>query len=195
MELLKAKVLVINKQWQGYEETDVETALKDMCRGSATGMDTEYFVPVTWAEWLKLPIREGDRAIQSLHGPVRVPTVICKARFEEMPKKRPKWSKKAVGERDGYTCQITGKYTGPQGGNVDHLLAQSRGGRNTFVNTVWTDKKVNTKKADKTLDELGWKLLKTPTEPPEIPMIRLIQPRHDDWKPFLKPKEKVKAVA
>ena len=40
MELLKAKVLVVNKQWQGYEETDVATALCDLCRGAATAIDT-----------------------------------------------------------------------------------------------------------------------------------------------------------
>lgn len=187
MELLKAKVLVINKQWQGYEETDVETALKDMCRGSAVGMDTEYMVPVRWNDWIKLPIREGDRAIRSLHGPVRIPTVIAKIQFAKMPKKRPKWSKRAVGERDGYTCQYTGKYTGPDGGNVDHVESQANGGKNTWENTVWSAKEVNFKKADKTVEEAGLRLLSKPKPPPELPMIRLIQPRHDDWRPFLKP--------
>lgn len=183
LELLKAKVLVINKQWQGYEETDVQTALCDMCRGACTGIDTEHMIPVTWDEWIKLPIREGDRSIHTNRFAVRIPTVICKAKYADMPKRRPKWSKRGIAERDGYICQITG-VPAPDG-NVDHVTPQSRGGRNTWRNTVWTAKKVNTKKADKTLAELGWKLRRTPQEPPEVPMIRLIKPRHPDWNPFL----------
>ena len=56
MELLKAKVLVVNKQWQGYEETDVQTALCDMCRGACTGIDTENMRPVTWDGCLFLSV-------------------------------------------------------------------------------------------------------------------------------------------
>jgi len=184
MELLKAKVLVVNKQWQGYEETDVQTALCDMCRGACTGIDTENMRPVTWEEWLTLPIREGDRLIHAIRFAVRVPTVICKSKYAEMPKRRPKWSKRAIKQRDGGICQITGK-PAPDG-NVDHVLARSRGGRDTFTNTVWTAKAVNAKKADKSLAELGWRLIRQPEAPKEVPMVRLIQPKHPDWRPFLR---------
>jgi 5-methylcytosine-specific restriction endonuclease McrA len=183
MELLTQKVLVINRQWQGYEETDVQTALCDMCRNACTAIDTENMKPVTWAEWLTLPVREGDRAIHTIHGAVRVPTVVCKAQFARMPKKRPKWSKKAVKIRDGGVCQITGK-PAPDG-NVDHVVARSKGGRDEWENTVWTAKDVNTKKADKSLEELGWKLRREPQAPPELPVNRLIRVRHPDWKTFL----------
>jgi len=182
-ELLKQKVLVINKQWQGYEESQVFVALCDLCRGAATAIDTEHMKPVTWAEWLTLPVREGDRAIRTIHGAVRVPTVICKAQFARMPKKRPKWSKKAVKIRDGAVCQITGR-SAPDG-NVDHVTARSKGGKDEWTNTVWTAKDVNTKKGDKSLEELGWSLKRKPLAPPELPVNRLIQARHPDWLAFL----------
>jgi len=184
MDLLKAKVLVINKQWQGYDETDCQTALCDLCRGACTAIDTENMVPVTWEEWIKLPIREGDRSIRTTNFAVRIPTVICKAKYADMPKRRPKWSKRGVAKRDGFICQITGK-PAPDG-NVDHVVARSKGGRDAWRNTVWTDRKVNAKKADKSLSELGWRLLKQPQEPPEVPMVRLIQSKHPDWQPFLR---------
>lgn len=180
---LNAKVLVINKQWQGYEEVAVQTALCDIFRGAATAIDTGNMIPVTWDEWVKLPVREGNRAIQTLHGPVRLPTVICKAKYSEMPKRRPKWSKRGVGKRDKFVCQITGAFA--PDGNVDHVTPRSRGGRDAWTNTVWVDRGVNAKKADKTLSELGWKLLRHPREPGDVPMIRLIQPRHPDWSMFL----------
>jgi len=184
MELLKQKVLVINRQWKGYEVTDVQTALCDICRGACTAIDMESMLPVTWDEWIKLPIREGDRSIRALHFAVRVPTVICKAKYADMPKRRPKWSKRGVAKRDKFVCQITGKYA--PDGNVDHVLAQSKGGRDEWSNTVWTEKKINTKKAAKSLAELGWRLLRKPVAPPEIPMVCLIEPKHVDWQPFLR---------
>jgi 5-methylcytosine-specific restriction endonuclease McrA len=101
-----------------------------------------------------------------------------------MPKRRPKWSKRGVAKRDKFVCQITGKYA--PDGNVDHVLARSKGGRDVWSNTVWTEKNVNTKKADKSLAELGWRLIRKPVEPQEIPMVRLIQPKHADWHPFLR---------
>lgn len=182
-QLLSQKVLVINRQWQGCGETTVQEALCDIVRGAATAIDTENMVPVKWEDWIKLSIREGDNAIRTTKHTVRVPTVVCKAKYASMPKKRPKWSKRGVAARDGYICQITGKYA--PDGNVDHIISRSQGGTNSWSNTVWSDRKVNSKKADKTLDELGWKLIRQPTEPPAVPAVRLIEARHPDWKPFL----------
>jgi hypothetical protein len=185
MELLKNKVLVINRRWIGYEETNVAEALKDICRGASTGIDTSVMRAVTWDEWLKLPIREGDRFIRSLHGPVRVPTVICKAKYADMPKRAPKWSKRGVAKRDKYICQVTGQYA--PDGSVDHLEPRRlrKTNRDTWDNTAWVRKDINRQKADRTLAELGWKLIRQPSAPGEQPMARLIPPRHEDWKPFL----------
>ena len=183
MELLTQKVLVLNRNWGAIDETNVQTALCDCCRGAAVAIDTEHMVAVRWEDWLKLPVREGDRAIRSIHGAVRVPTVICKAQYAKMPKKRPKWSKKGVKQRDKGICQITGQLA--LDGNIDHVKARSKGGKDEWTNTIWTAKHVNTKKADKSLEELGWKLVRLPQAPPELPVNRLIAPRHPDWVLFL----------
>ena len=182
-ELLQQKVLVINRGWQGVDETSVQVALCDLCRGAATAINTEHMIAVRWEDWLKLPVREGDRAIHTTHGAVRVPTVVCKAQYAKMPKKRPKWSKKGVKKRDQGICQITGQ-PAPDG-NVDHVVARSKGGKDEWANTIWTAKAVNTKKADKSLAELGWTLKRKPQAPPELPVNRLIPPRHPDWALFL----------
>jgi hypothetical protein len=41
---------------------------------------------VTWAEWLTLPVREGDNVIGTVKGPVRVPSVLVLAKFDKVPK-------------------------------------------------------------------------------------------------------------
>ena|SRR5436189_4878270 len=46
--------------------------------------------PLTWDEWITLPVRSQDNAVQTLRGPIRVPTVVVAVNFARVPKKRPK---------------------------------------------------------------------------------------------------------
>ena len=82
-----------------------------------------------------------------------------------------------------HVCQVTGEYA--PDGNVDHLHARKHGGRDTWQNTVWMKRNLNTLKKDKSLQDMGWKLRRRPQAPPTVPMIRLITPKHADWRPFL----------
>jgi 5-methylcytosine-specific restriction endonuclease McrA len=184
MKLLSDKVLVINKSWQAIAETSVQEALCDCCAGKATAIDTDTMTAVKWNEWLQLPIREGDRFIRSLRGPVRVPTVVGKFSYAKMPKRRPKLDNSGIASRDKRICQYTGEYA--PDGTVDHVIALSRGGKKkSWTNMVWSKKDVNFKKGSKTLQELGWKLIKSPVEPKPLPACHSIQPRFDDWRLFL----------
>jgi hypothetical protein len=83
-----------------------------MAAGNATALDIHDggdMRPVTWEDWLKLEVREGDNSIGTVHGPVRVPSVLVLARFDKVPKRRPKFCAKAIWERDGGMCQYTGR--------------------------------------------------------------------------------------
>lgn len=71
--------------------------------------------------------------------------------------------------RDQYTCQYCGRHesqlTAREELNRDHVLPQSRGGKNTWDNCVTSCTTCNSKKADRTPSEAGMKLRKVPTEP------------------------------
>jgi len=183
MSVLNQKVLVINKGWQAVGERDVATTMCDMMRGAVTAIDMEFMAPVKWDDWLKLSIRDGDQFLRTIHGPVRVPTVVCASTYAGMPKKRPRFNSKNVGRRDQFVCAYTGKHD-PQG-NVDHVVPRSRGGANTWDNTVWSSREVNSKKADRTPQEAGLKLRKKPQAPKALPVCRLIQVAHPDWEMFI----------
>jgi 5-methylcytosine-specific restriction endonuclease McrA len=184
MNVLNDKVLVINRGWQACDETSVAEALADMCSGKATGLDTATMTAVKWDAWLKLPIREGDRLIRSIRGPVRVPTVVGKFSYAEMPKRRPKLDNAGIAARDRRICQYTGEYA--PDGSVDHVVALSKGGsKKSWTNMVWSKREVNAKKGNRTLQELGWKLLKKPVEPKPKPACYSILPKFDDWRLFL----------
>jgi len=184
MELLTQKVLVLNRSWLPIEETTVSTALCDMCRGAATGIDTEFMVAVPWAKWLALAVRDGDRSIRAIRGAIRVPTVICKSQYADMPKRSPKLGRRGIGERDRRVCQYTGVHA--PDGTLDHVVPRSRGGRDTWENLVWSAKDVNHQKRDRTPEEAGLRLLRRPFKPERVPAWMQIKPVHPDWELFLK---------
>ena len=78
-----------------------------------------------------------------MQGQVRVPTVLVLARFDRVPKRRPKFCAKAIWERDGGVCQYTGKQLRPGEGNIDHVVPLSRGGGSSWENCVLADRKVD----------------------------------------------------
>jgi 5-methylcytosine-specific restriction endonuclease McrA len=189
--LNKATVLVLNRNWQAINIRTPQDAFCQMATGVATGLEVageEHIRPVTWAEWLTLPIREQDQAVHTVRGAIRVPTVIVLASFAKVPKKRPKLCARTIRERDGNRCQYTGVILRPEEGNIDHVVPRSRGGRDAWENCVWSSKTVNSRKGNRLPHEAGLKLLKQPVAIREMPVTALIRNSHGipDWEPFVK---------
>jgi 5-methylcytosine-specific restriction endonuclease McrA len=189
--LNKATVLVLNRNWQAINIRTPQDAFCQMATGVATGLEVagqEHIRPVTWAEWLTLPIREQDQIVHTVRGVIRVPTVIVLASFAKVPKKRPKLCARTIRERDGNRCQYTGVMLRPEEGNIDHVVPRSRGGRDAWENCVWSSKSVNSQKGNRLPHEAGLKLLKQPVAVREMPVTALIRNTHGilDWEPFVK---------
>lgn len=189
--LNKSVVLVLNKNWQAINVRTPAEAFCQLASNVATALDIDgdqHIRPVTWAEWITLPIREGDHAVQTVRGAIRVPTVIVALNYARVPKKRPKLCAKSIRERDGNRCQYTGKVLRPDEGSLDHVLPRSRGGQDAWENLVWSDKAINARKADRLPHEAGLKLLSVPRAPKELPVSALIRNPHGfaDWKHFVK---------
>ncbi len=73
-------------------------------------------------------------------------------------------NKRNVFLRDNYTCQYCGCEK-PDFLTLDHVMPQSRGGRNTWENLVCACRDCNFKKGNRTPEEAMMPLLKKPTEP------------------------------
>ncbi len=73
----------------------------------------------------------------------------------------PKWSKAGVLRRDGYTCAFCTK----KASTIDHVLPRSKGGLNTWKNTVAACSPCNNKKRDRTPEEAGMPLMFAPKVP------------------------------
>lgn len=143
--------------------------------------------PVTWDEWITLPIRPQDQAVRTVRGAIRVPTVIVAVNYARVPRKRPKFCTRSIQERDGNRCQYTGRLLRAEEGSIDHVVPRSRGGANSWENCVWASKEINARKGNRLPQEAGLKLLAAPRVPKELPVWALIRDSHqiDDWQLFL----------
>lgn len=188
--LTKTTVLILNRNWQAIGVKTPMEAFSMIAAGSATALDIAAdgsIRPVTWKEWLTLPVREGDNAIGTVSGSIRVPSVLVLARYDRVPKKRPKFGVRGIWERDGGVCQYTGRKLRPHEGNIDHVVPLSRGGPTSWENCVLADRKINSRKGSKLPAEAGLKLLRQPAVPREMPVTFLIRNVHSvrDWDMFL----------
>jgi 5-methylcytosine-specific restriction endonuclease McrA len=191
--LNKTIVLVLNRNWQAINIRTPQDAFCQMATNAATALDIEgenHIRPMNWNEWITLPVRDGDYAVRTTRGAIRVPTVIVAVNFAKVPKKRPKLSAKNIRERDGNRCQYTGRLLHPTEGNLDHVVPRSRGGADTWENLVWAARDVNQRKADRLPHEAGLKLLSVPRAPKEMPLSALIRNAHGvaEWNLFLNDK-------
>jgi len=189
--LNKNIVLVLNRNWQAINIRTPQEAFCQMATNVATALDIEgenHIHPVTWDEWITLPIRLQDNAVRTARGAIRVPTVIVAVNFARVPKKRPKLCAKTIRERDGNRCQYTGKLLKLEEGSLDHVLPSSRGGADTWENLVWSSKAVNACKGNRLPHEAGLKLINVPLAPKEQPVTALIRNSHGiaEWELFLK---------
>ncbi|HSH92715.1 MAG TPA: HNH endonuclease domain-containing protein [Roseimicrobium sp.] len=205
--LNKNIVLVLNRNWQAINIRTPADAFCQMATNAATALDIEpegtsepdpfrtphsgfrasAIRPVKWDEWITLPVREGDNAVRTARGAIRVPAVIVAVNFAKVPKRRPTLNARNIRERDGNRCQYSGRMLHPDEGSLDHVVPRSRGGADTWENLVWSAKDVNQRKADRLPHEAGLKLLATPRAPKELPVTALLRNAHGvaEWKLFL----------
>jgi 5-methylcytosine-specific restriction endonuclease McrA len=97
-------------------------------------------------------------------GPYPLPLVLRLVRYVKtafLYARTPAWSKRGVLRRDRHTCA----YCGEAADTVDHLVPHSRGGRNSWLNTVAACTRCNHRKANRTPAEAGMTLRWQPTTP------------------------------
>ncbi|MFV8171638.1 HNH endonuclease [Mycolicibacterium peregrinum] len=135
--------------------------------------DYRVLTHVTWQEAVRLLLR-GSVYVIERHSPavhirspstvIELPASVALREYIHVPY-RPALRAGRVGvlERDGYTCA----YCGGHGDTLDHVVPESRGGQNTWLNLVAACAPCNGRKGNRTPEEAGMRLFWEPYEPRE----------------------------
>jgi len=117
--------------------------------------------PKSWDEWASLSLQDvwpdDQEFINSTKQRFAVPKVIRALSYDKIPKHSIRLTRKAIYERDNYTCYICGKEFSERKLSLDHIIPTSRGGKNSWENLITCCSECNFRKGDKLLSELGIK--------------------------------------
>ena len=182
-QLLARPVLILNRYQRAIDTTTVEEAICAVVRGHKRALHLPTGMLCTWDVWTTMEIAEGDLCIRGTRGPVLVPSVIVTT-YAGMPEKMPKRNRRGIGKRDNFTCVYTNVYC-PDTGTLDHVIPKDQGGTSTWENLGWCSPEINQRKANRTPEQAGLRLLRRPFRPKPRPAIQLIEPVLPEWEPFV----------
>lgn len=182
--ILKRPTLVLNRNWQPINIAAVARALVMVWNDSARIVEPESYQLYDWNEWTALEARGGD-FIQAVSQRIRVPEVITLSEFDRVPSSTVTFSRRNIFKRDRFTCQYCHKQPVPDDLTIDHVIPRSRGGGSSWENCVLACVKCNHFKADRTPEEAGFRLRKTPGQPKWNPAFSQHNVRMDSWSKFV----------
>lgn len=111
------------------------------------------------------------------------PSIVRLKGYVRVPYKRVMLSRKNVLRRDRHACQYCGQRSRL---TIDHVHPKSRGGKDTWENLVAACVPCNNRKGDRTPEEAGMQLRRTPFRPSYVMFIRdFVGSVDDTWKPYL----------
>jgi len=173
--VLAQRVLVLNRAWLPVDVVSVMDAITKVFNERALCVDPKTYQTFDWETWIlnwedaiRFAKVEEGKVLHSPRMSMVVPEVILHTTHKpgaKNAKVRPKFSRRNVYVRDGHRCQYCGKRFRSEELNIDHVKPVSRGGKTTWTNTVLSCVPCNDKKANRTPEEAGMRLLKEPHVP------------------------------
>jgi len=117
-----------------------------------------------------------DEDLRSPSLTMKMPAVVRLKKHPSGMKRSVKFSRINVFTRDGFRCQYCGSPKRMNELNYDHVVPRHLGGRTTWENIVSSCYPCNGRKANRTPEQAGMKLLRSPHVPKTLP---LVPPRLD----------------
>ncbi len=189
--MLNQSVLLLNRNYAALHVIDVRRSIVMLIRGVAEAIDFERksFYNYDFRSWRDLSAFRAEfeagssRWLRCVGQDLLVPTVIRLLEYNKVRRRGVPLNRRNVFARDANTCQYCGKRFKTSDLNLDHVVPKSRGGGTRWDNLVCSCIRCNTRKANRTPEEAGMKLIRQPKAPPgESSLIRV---RHDSWKHFV----------
>lgn len=111
------------------------------------------------------------------------PSVIRIQNYIPMEYKNVPLSRKNIFERDDYTCIYCNKRR-KSIMTIDHIIPQSKGGKNTWENLITACRSCNGEKADLSLEEFG-KIIPVPKRPHALMLMKKVNHIPKEWEEYL----------
>jgi 5-methylcytosine-specific restriction endonuclease McrA len=161
-------ILVLNADYTPINITDLKRAFNLLYKGKAEIIKHNIITPII------TEIRNYKR-----------PTIIRLLKYITIPFRKVNLNRQNIFRRDKFKCGYCGEKTKNKL-TIDHVIAKSKGGKNTWQNLVTCCKSCNIKKDDKSLEEVNMVLNTIPYRPTYIQFVKNITISYkDDWLPFL----------
>lgn len=199
MNKVNSSTLVLNRSWLAVQICSVKRAISLLYQGHAQVVDQDFqaYDFERWSQVSQEMVYVPADFICSTSIRLKIPKIIVLKFYDKLPKRDINFSRKNIFERDKFSCQYCSrkpkdrqtalKWMERNVLNLDHVVPRSRGGKTTWSNIVSACYSCNTKKGNKLLSELGWKLKKEPVEPEWRPTIGIptrVTP-HKEWVNFI----------
>jgi 5-methylcytosine-specific restriction endonuclease McrA len=183
--ILDRPTLVLNQSWQAVGVVPVSRALVMVWNDVARVVEPEEYRLCSWDDWASLPPPRSGPCIRAARLRLRVPEVVCLARFDRLPGQAVTFSRRNVAKRDHHTCQYCGSQPGWETITIDHVVPRSQGGVSSWTNCVAACEPCNARKADRTPEQAGMRLRRRPARPEWRPVYAAHGDRAPSWSRFL----------
>ena len=133
-------------------------------------------------------LEEYGREVHSVSFTVKLPSVVRLLRLVKRPKSPVKFSRQNIYARDKYRCQYCGKRHPTEEFTYDHVIPKSRGGKTEWENIVTCCVFCNRKKGGRTPNEARMKLIRKPSRPKWLPVLKItigINEVPKSWRDYL----------
>jgi 5-methylcytosine-specific restriction endonuclease McrA len=184
--VLSQPALVLNESWMAIHTVPVRHALRLLFTGAARAVQPETYAVHHFDSWVDLHVEPDEPCIRTVRLKIRVPEVILLTRYAGQPRPTAALSRRNLFRRDRHTCQYCGRKTSSSELSIDHLTPRSRGGRTTWENCVLACTACNRRKANRTPEEAGLKLLRRPERPRWSPLLEVpVGKVRQSWERFV----------
>lgn len=170
LDRLHKPVLVLNASYEPINVCAARRALVLILKGVASAEE------------------HGSSHVHSARHALRVPSVIRLLEYRRIPHQTRALSRKNILMRDRYTCQYCHRTMPSSELTLDHVIPRSRAGETSWENLVACCHYCNNKKGNRTPEEAGMRLARSP-RPFSLHtsrhLMRLLAKSDDQWQKYL----------
>ncbi len=159
-----SRVLVLNRNWQPIRITSVKRAFVLLYRGGARAIDHQFRL-LDFQSWSAVKAEPGQDVIHTVDRVIPVPSVLILPLYDRIPPSFLRFSRQNVYARDRNTCQYCGTRLPRHRLNLDHVIPKSEGGKSSWQNVVCCCLECNLRKANRTPEVAGMRLITEPQAP------------------------------